>query len=58
MSKGKNKVARKFFHRLSLLQSVFSVNSHFEMDGLRADTGISPNQPYIPLFSININSSS
>lgn len=41
------------FDRLSLHQPVFSVNSRFEVEGLRAETGISPNQPHIPSLSIN-----
>lgn len=46
------------FRRLSLHHSVFSVNSRFEVEGSREETGISPNQPHTPSLSININTSS
>lgn len=47
-----------YFDRLSPHQSVFSVNRRFSVEGLRAETGISPNQPYTPWLSINIKTSS
>lgn len=47
----------RIFSRLSLPQLVFPVNSHFEVEGLRTETGISPNQPHTPSLSVNINTS-
>lgn len=46
------------FNRLSLHQPVFYVNRRFELEGLREEAGILPNQLYTPSLSIHVNTSS